>query len=276
MCQPWRGVNLQILAVFAAPALVAAYLAATVDDPAGWEQAAMLALPWVTAVLGTVVVMMAVSHQAHNRPIGLAGASREALPWVPRYFWTNVHTSVIFWVPVGLLIQARAWQEANLPLEGASAVVLGACWWLATAVAALCLHTRTLLAPFLAVHGDLPGTLAALESWRLSGRHFAVCFSTFVVATLPVGLPLAMIALTLLFALSGPSLAAFMAASPDLVWAGIQAVRLVLIPALYLLYGDLWGAELDRRRIQGEPPVPAPARALLAITRPLPGPGWWR
>jgi hypothetical protein len=44
----------------------------------------------------------------------------------------------------------------------------------------------------------------------------------------------------------------------------------VLIPAVYALYGDLWNTELARRREKGEPPIPAFAPPLLALTRPLP------
>ncbi len=86
--------------------------------PGTWEQVAMLVLPYVTAILGTVVVMLAVGHQARGRGIGLVRASLRALPWVPRYFWTNVHTSAIFWAPVGLLLLVRAWQEVAVPSRG--------------------------------------------------------------------------------------------------------------------------------------------------------------
>jgi hypothetical protein len=273
--RPWFGIQIRILAVYAAPALLAAYLAATVREPGSWERGAMLGLPWVTAILGTVVVMVAVGHHAHGRSVGVVRATREAVPWVPRYFWTNVHTTVIFWVPVGLLLEAREWQTEAMPVGGAGGLALAALWWLVLGAAALCLHTRTLLAPFLAVHSDLPGTLAALEAWRLSGRHFSVCLGTFVAATVPVGLPLALLGLGLALTLSGAALSAFLAAAPSLVWAGIQAVRPVLIPAVYALYNDLWNAELARRRRVGTPPVPGLARTLLALTRPLPHPGRW-
>jgi len=49
-----------------------------------------------------------------------------------------------------------------------------------------------------------------------------------------------------------------LAAAPDLIWAGIQAVRPVLIPAVYLLYRELFRAELARRQQEGGPPVPGP------------------
>ena len=161
---------LAIVVVYAAPALIAGYLAATVREPTLGEQAAMVSLPWITAVLGTVVVMIAVSYHAHGGSVGLGRASWEALPWVPRYFWTNCHTTPIFWIPVGLLLTARVWQETILPLAGAPQLGLGLLWWLLIAVVAVRLHTRTLLPPFLGVHGDLPGTLPTLEPWRLSGR----------------------------------------------------------------------------------------------------------
>jgi hypothetical protein len=146
-------------------------------------------------------------------------------------------------------------------------------WWFVIAVVALVLHTRTLLAPFLAIHGDLPGTLAVLEAWRASGRHFGVCLSTLIAAGGPVVVPLLGLSLVLILTLPGLALVVFFAALGDLVWVAIQATRPVLIPALYALYGDLWKAESARRRRDGEPPVPTVARVLLALTRPLPNPG---
>lgn len=263
------GVQLLILAVYASPALAAAFLT-TLPQPSLWQQALRQSLPWVTAILGTVVVMAAVARQSHDRPVGLCGATRLALPWVPRYAWTNVHTSVVFWVPVGLLLQVRGWQEALVPLAGWAGSAAAGLWWLVIGGVAVTMHTRTLLAPFLAIHGDRPGTLAALEAWRLSGRYFAVCLGTLVLAGAPVALPLATITLVLVLTLPIPAVATLEAAAPDLIWAAIQAVRLVLIPALYLLYHDLWQAELAHRERYGQPPVPRLAQALLALTRPLP------
>jgi uncharacterized membrane protein len=189
---------------------------------------------------------------------------------VPRYVWTNVHTSVIFWAPVGSLILIGGWLETSLGLQGVSGKAVAALWWMVIALVALVMHTRTLLAPFFAIHGDLPGTLAALEAWRLSGRYFAICLSTLVIASLPMVLPLlALVAIAVTVA-PGTEKAAVVAAAPYAVWAGIQLVRTVLIPALCVLYNDLWTAELRWRRAVGSPPVPRLARALLTLTRPLP------
>jgi hypothetical protein len=262
---------LRILLVYAAPALVAALLAATRARPAPWEQFAIAGLPWITAVLGTVVVMIAVSRQAHGQPVGVWQASREALPWVPRYLWTNAHTSLIFWLPVWLLTQARDWQAATWSLPGPLGFGVATLWWLVVALVALAVHTRTLLAPFLAVHGNLPGSLAALEAWRLSGRHFGACCATFVLAGLPVAALLGAGWLVLGLVLGQPAAGALQAATPALAWAGIQAVRPLLVPALYALYTDLWRAETVRRQRDGAPTVPAVIRLLLALTRPLPG-----
>jgi hypothetical protein len=270
--RPSLGVHLSILAVYSAPALAAAYLS-LLAEPSLWQQVLRAALPWLTAILGTVVVMAAVARQAHGRPVGLGEATWLALTWVPRYIWTNIHTSVIFWVPVGLLLQARGWQETLAPQPGWIGVGIGGLWWLVIGVVALTMHTRTLLAPFLAIHSDMPGTLAALEAWRLSGRHFVVCLSTLVAAASPIALPLAALALVLASTLPTSALASLLAAAPDLVWAAIQMVRPVLIPALYLLYRELWAVELARRGRDGAPPVPRLAQALLALTRPLPHPG---
>ena len=268
-------IYVQIVVAYAAPALVAGYLTATAREPNLWQRAAILGLPWLTAVLGTVVVMIAVGYHARGQRVGFGRASREALGWVPRYFWTNCHTSVIFWVPIGLLLEARLWLGVFIPSQDAAKVTLGLLWWLVTGLVAVTLHTRTVVAPFLAVHSDLPGTLAALEAWRLSGRHFPLCLSTFVVASLPVALPLALVGLGLIITLPGADLVAWQAALANLVLAGIQAIRPVLIPALYVLYRDLWGTELARREREGAPGVPGLARAILALTKPLPKLGRW-
>jgi hypothetical protein len=271
----WAGLLL-IAFAYAAPALLAAGLAYAAPAPAPWLQAVIAGLPWVTAVLGAVAVMIAVGDAASGLPARLGRASGEALRWTPRYLWTNAHTSLVFWLPMTLLLQARGWQEAALPVGGAAGGALAALWWLVTAAAAAGIHTRTLLAPFLAVHGDLPGTLAALESWRLSGRHFALCLGVFVVGGLPVALPLALLALGGVILLGEPAWRALEVTGPALAWAAIQAVRPVLMPAVYALYGDLWSAEQARRRRDGAPPTPRWARALLALTRPLPHVPAWR
>jgi hypothetical protein len=233
----------------------------------------MLVLPYVTAIVGTVIVMVAVGQQANGQRIGLVPASWKALPWVPRYFWTNVHTSAIFWIPVGLLLFGRSWQETAAPLAGGLRPTVETLWWLVIGVVALLIHTRTLLAPFFAIHGDLPGTLAALEAWRASGRHFWLCLATLVIGGGPVAVPLLAMALVLTVTLTGEALAAFLNAIGSLVWVGIQAIRPILIPTVHALYNDLRNVELARRRQEGVPPIPMFARPLLALTRPLPHPG---
>jgi hypothetical protein len=271
------GVHIWIFILYATPAAGAAALArlSVGQQSALWRQVAILLLPAVTAILGTVVVMVVVGHQAHGRRIGVIRASIKALPWVPRYFWTNVHTTVIFWVPVGLVLLARGVQLKVIPLGGPLQLAVAGLWWFAIAVVALLVHTRTLLAPFLAIHGDLPGTHAALEAWRLSGRHFALCLSTLVLAGAPLGLPILGVFAVLLLTLPAPALAVLLAGLESLLWVAVQAIRPILIPAVYALYRDLWEAELARRTRDGEPSLPPLARLLLQITRPLPHPGRW-
>jgi len=165
------------------PALLAGYLAGYLREPALWQQALMLGLPWVTIVLGTVVIMLAVGYHSRGQTVDLGRAYGEAIRWVPRYVWTNVHNSLIFWAPIGLLVTARRWLAEALPTMWVPDVLVGGLSWLLIISVALFLHTRTLLALFLAVHADLPGTLAALEAWRLGGQHFVACFATLVLGT---------------------------------------------------------------------------------------------
>jgi hypothetical protein len=257
---------LTITLVYTAPALVAAWLIAFVRDPSPLQQALIVALPWLTVVLGAVVIMVAVAYQSRDQNVSLGRATRVGVRWVPRYLWTNVHTSIIFWVPTTLLLALRDRLQSSIP---------DVIWWLLIACVALYLHTRTLLAPFLAIHGDLPGTLAMLTAWRLAGQHLGVCMATLVLGSLPAALPLGILALTVARGLTGPAQEAFAAATPNLTWASIQLIRPILIPALYLLYSDLWHAELARVHEHGGLHVPRLARIPLALTRPLPKLGTW-
>jgi hypothetical protein len=266
---------LSITLVYTLPALLSAWLVSRDGRAAVWQQAAAVGLPWITIVLGTVVFMIAVGCHAHRRSLGLRQATVYALSWLPRYLWTNMHTSIVFWGPIGLLLVLRGWQQQTLPVAGTAELGLNGLWWLLLGATALYLHARTLLAPFRAVHADLPATLAALEAWRLSGRALAPCLSTLIVASLPLVLPMLVLGVGVLLAPAPELPRAVGSALPELVSAAIQVVRPVLIPATYWLYTDLWEAERARRRWQGAPPEPALVRAVLELTRRLPRLGRW-
>jgi hypothetical protein len=266
-----RGAYLWVFAVYALPSLVAGYLATTDGRPTRLHDAAALGLPWLTIVLGATVLMALVGHHGRGRRIGLGQATLAGLRWVPRYVWTNCHTTLIFWVPVGSLLALRGWQEG----QGRVTEPLGVAWWLVIVTLALYLHCRTLLAPFLAVHADLPATLAVVEAWRLSGRYFGLCLATFVFGTLPLALPLLGAAGAVALAVDPATLGRLERGAPDLGWVAVHALRPLLVPAVYCLYKDLWHAELARREREGPPAVPAPVRWLLRLTRPLPKLGRW-
>lgn len=269
------GPYMLLTTLYALPALLTSLLAWSVPEPRLWQQAILLALPWITIVLGAVVIMVAVGLQARGQRVDAGRATQVAVRWVPRYVWTNAHTSVIFWVPIGALLTLRQWQAATWPVSGHLEPAVDALWWLVLAGVALYLHTRTLLAPFLAVHADLPATLAALEAWRLGGRHLALCLATLVLGSLPVGVPLVLFGFVIARSVPDSARDALLAAGPALVWASIQALRPVLIGALYLLYRELWGAEQERRRRAGGRRVAGPVRVMLALTRRLPKLGRW-
>jgi hypothetical protein len=266
-----RGAYLWAFAVYAIPSLVAGYLAATEGQRTRLHDAAALGLPWLTIVLGATVLMVLVGYHGRGRRIGLGRATLAGLRWVPRYVWTNCHTTVIFWVPVGLLLALRAWQQGPAPVVGP----LWAAWWLVIGALALYLHCRTLLAPFLAVHADLPATQAVLEAWRLSGRHFGLCLATFVFGTLPLALPFLGLAGAAALTLDAATLGMLERGAPDLAWVAVHGLRPLLVPAVYCLYKDLWHAELVRREREGAPADPTAVRWLLRLTRPLPKLGRW-
>lgn len=263
---PWMYVA--ILASFAAPSGVAAVV--TVSDlPEGFGRSALLwTLNAVSATVAPPVVMMLVAAGYGDRKPGFLESIGTGLRWFPRYLWTNLHTTVIFWVPVSAALWLFDWQRRAAPVEGVAELLVTILWVAGIAALALYMHTRTLLAPFLAVHGNVPGTLAALESWRLSGREFARVFGAFIVPSAPVAVPLGLAILAGWLALgdSPERREAMIAMWPSLTWVFIKFVRPLLIAAVYGLYQDLWDEELDRRRLQTTPPLPWLSRPLLAFS----------
>ncbi len=263
---PWLYVA--ILTLFAAPAAIAAAL--TISDlPQGFGRSALLwSLNAVSASVAPPVVMILVAAGYRGRTLGFPESIATGLRWLPRYLWTNLHTTVIFWVPVSAVLWLYGWQQRTFPVDGPAGLALTVIWVSTIALLALYMHTRTLLAPFLAVHGNLPGTLAALESWRLSGRHFARVFGGFIIPSAPVAVPLGLAILAGYLALAGSPERrdAMIAMWPSLTWVFIKFIRPVLIAAVYGLYHDLWREETDRRLVDGSPTHPRFVVPLLSLS----------
>ena len=270
------GIYGRLTALYVSPALLVAVLTVLIPAPNAWQHVLLYLLRSLTVVLGTLVVMVVVAYHAQGREISIVGASRLGLHWVFRYLWTNAHTTLIFWIPISALTWAHARQEAFVPLADSVQPLANGVWWIAIGGIALAIHTRTMLAPFFAVHGNLPGTLATVESWRGSRRSFWVCLCTLVLASAPVAVPLGIAGGGLLLALPSAQRALFFVVLPDLTWAAIQLIRPLLIPAVYVLYKDIGGGK-DAGRREGDSPATTPklARPLLALTRPLPHFGRW-
>lgn len=271
------GVYGRLTALYVSPALLVAVLTVLIREPNAWQHALLYFLRSLTVVLGTLVVMVMVSFHAHGKDISIAHASRLGMYWIFRYLWTNAHTSLIFWVPTTILIWLHARQGEFISLGGGFQQAADGIWWLAIGVVGLAIHTRTMLAPFYAVHGDRPGTVATIEAWRLSGRAFWVCCSTLVLASAPVAIPLGVIGSGLFLALSSAQRALVLLALPDLTWAAIQLIRPLLIPTVYTLYQELEAEEHTRITVDtSQSNLPRLARPLLALTRPLPHLGRWQ
>jgi hypothetical protein len=229
------GLYLKLVLLYSLPPLIAAGLVLFGPRNTPWYQPAVSLLPIITMVVAPVVLMHAVDAGSWGERIGVLEATRRGVPWVPRYVWTNVHTTILFWVPVGTLVLLRE----RSPL---GALVPTVVWVAVIALVALHQHVRTVLAPYLAVHGDLGGTAAALASWELGGRHFWHLLGTFVLGSLPVALPLGVAYLALEQFGPDPLSAALVAVSWQLGWVGVQSTRASLIPALHTAYEDLYAA----------------------------------
>lgn len=229
--QPDLYVKLVLL--YSVPPLIAALLVLYGPRNTPWYAPLVAILPTITMVVAPVVLMHAVDAGGGGERIGVLEATRRGMPYVPRYVWTNVHTTVLFWVPVGALM--LLWEHS--PLGAWLPTVV---WIAVIGLVALHQHVRTVLAPYLAVHGELGCTRAALTSWELGGRHFWQLLATFVLGSVPVALPLLLAFLVLERFGPTPLSAALLAASWQLGWVGIQSTRGLLIPALHTAYQNVY------------------------------------
>lgn len=224
---------LKLVLLYSIPPLIAAGLVVYGPRETLWFQPIVSLLPLITMVVAPVVLMHAVEAGFDGERIGVLEATRRGVPWVPTYVWTNVHTTLLFWVPVGSLV--LLWERSPLGPSLPSVV-----WVAVIGMVALHQHVRTVLAPYLAVHGELGGTRAALTSWELGGQHFWHLLGTFVVGSLPVALPLGLVYVMIERFGPDPLSAALLAASWQLGWVGVQSTRGLLIPALHYAYEDLY------------------------------------
>ena len=265
---PWLYVRL--LTIFAAPAALAAVLTVLEAGEAPGGSVALFALNAISSSVAPVVIMVTVAAGFAKESLGVAEAIRRGLAWLVRYLWTNVHTTVVFWVPVGALVILFRWQGEFAPLDATGQTIAGFFWFLGIGVVALYVHSRTLLAPFLAVHENMPGTLAALESWRLSGRYFPKVFGVFIVSSAPTAIPLAVVIVGLLLLLDDGPKSTMLAMIPSLTWVAIKFVRPFLVTAVYPLQKELWIEERRRRDKQGHPTVPPVLVPLVKLSAFLP------
>jgi hypothetical protein len=220
---------LKLVLLYSLPPLVAAYLVVFGPHDAAWSETLVSVLPVITMVVAPVVLMHAVGAGRGGERISVLEATRRGVPWVPRYVWTNVHTTVLFWVPVGTLV--LLWERSPL-----GALLPTVFWVVVIGTVALHQHVRTVLAPYLAVHGELGGTRAALTSWELGGRYFWELLGTFVLGSGPVAVPLMLGFVVIERFGPNPLSAALLAASWQLVWVGVQSTRGLLIPTLHTAY----------------------------------------
>ena len=95
---------LKLIVLYSIPPLAAAWV--VLFKPSTSQPLAYL-LPVITMVVAPVVLMQAVEAGHDGERIGVLEATRRGVPSVPRYVWTNVHTTVLFWVPVGALVLLR-------------------------------------------------------------------------------------------------------------------------------------------------------------------------
>ena len=257
-----------IMVLFSLPAAGVIWITA-VDLPEGFGRTAgTTVLNLLSGTVAPVMFMKAVAAAHEGRRPGLWRHLEDGTRWLPRYIWTNLHTTVIFWVPVGILTLGLISYQRTAFAESFPGGLVSVLWIVVIGGTGIYLHSRTLLAPFIAVHGNVPGSLAALESWRVSGRVFGPVLATFVITAGPLAVPLAAVFMGFYLTLTGPALEVFTATLAAQVWIAIKLIRPPLVAATYALYMEVWPGELERRAQQGHPATPTLVRWLIDVS-------WW-
>ena len=257
-----------IMALFSLPAAgVIAITAADLPEGLG-RTAGTTVLNVLSGTVAPVMFMKAVAAAHDGRRLGLWLHLADGTRWLPRYIWTNLHTTVIFWVPVGALALGLIGFQRLALAESPPGILISILWVVVIGGTGIYVHSRTLLAPFIAVHGNVPGSLAALESWRVSGRMFGPVFATFVIAAGPIAVPLAAVFMGFYLTLPGPALDVFTATLAAQVWIAVNLIRPPLVAATYALYTEVWADELERRAQLGHPATPGLVRWLIDMS-------WW-
>ena len=257
-----------IMALFSLPAAgVIAITAADLPEGLG-RTAGTTVLNVLSGTVAPVMFMKAVAAAHDGRRLGLWWHLADGTRWLPRYIWTNLHTTVIFWVPVGILTVGLISFQRLTFAETFPGGLISILWVVVIGGTGIYVHSRTLLAPFIAVHGNVPGSLAALESWRVSGRMFGPVFATFVIAAGPIAVPLAAVFMGFYLTLPGPALDVFTATLAAQVWIAVNLIRPPLVAATYALYTEVWADELERRAQLGHPATPGLVRWLIDMS-------WW-
>ena len=257
-----------IMVLFALPAAGVIWITAA-DLPEGFGRTAgTTVLNLLSGTVAPVMFMKAVAAAHEGQRPGLWHHLDDGTRWLPRYIWTNLHTTVVFWVPVGILTLGLISFQRTAIAESFPGVVVSVLWIVVIGGVGIYVHSRTLLAPFIAVHGNVPGSLAALESWRVSGRVFGPVFATFLITAGPIAVPLAAVFMGFYLTLTGPALEVFTATLAAQVWIAIKLIRPPLVAATYALYTDVWAGELARRGREGHPATPSLVRWLIDVS-------WW-
>jgi hypothetical protein len=257
-----------IMVMFSLPAAGVIWITAA-DLPMGLGRTAgTTVLNLLSGTVAPVFFIKAVAAAHEGRRPGLWRHLQDGTRWLPRYIWTNLHTTVIFWVPVGILTLGLISYQRLTFAESFPGGLVSMVWIVVIGGTGIYVHSRTLLAPFIAVHGNVPGSLAALESWRVTRRGFGPVLATLVIASAPIAAPLAVLFMGFYLTLSGPALDVLTATLAAQVWIAINFIRPPLVAATYALYTDVWPGELERRAQQGHPATPALVRWLIDVS-------WW-
>ncbi|MCL0043173.1 hypothetical protein M1N17_01870 [Dehalococcoidia bacterium] len=262
----WRQINtqprpfLEFVFGFAFLSALAAFIDyfATPDTIGSRLPFYMLNIPVV--VFASPCLMLAVQSAFDKSGKQAIPVLWSSLPWVGRYLYTNAHSSVVFWVPIGLLYFMYRFQSINMPVSTDYDYLQRIVWGAIFVLTGIYLHTRTALAPYLAIHNNIQATLAITVSFRLSsGGDFWRVLGVLLFASIPPIVVMgALLGLGELFGIL--HLERVSAISLHFIGLVLQGIRLLLIPSLYSLHQERYS----------DSGISSVARGVPYVLRPFP------
>lgn len=224
-CKDTNGLIL-LVGIFLLPDLAAAIIGSRPGMIAYWLATI---LPWISITLGNCALVLAIDTIKARQPVKLIPILYTSTRWLPRYLWTNVLTTILFWslfLPLQWLLAQKTshWNWSWLipsSLIPTILLLLPMLFW----------HVRLVFATYAAIIDNQPGIRSVMISIGIAHKRWRMVVAAFAGSML------------VLAPITGPLYLLILHSSNAQVtegytWALIMVMRPLFIATLCVIYMD--------------------------------------